>query len=235
MNSRRDQVLALKRQNLEDRIQMAGDLTQNQIVELRAQYDREFANVERAIREEKAKQIQNMRAAMLNRRIAQERKRRQKQEQEEAAKERERIEQMKAEEAKLFREELNARQGQDASGLDAIQAVGGEDILRARLAKWNSAVDEAKVIRGGEENEIWNLEAKRQAEKDEKERLKKEKEQAKLEKEKQTQFTIQELYKRILRVEKLSEIVKDQGKIDDPLNLLDVVSYSGRPMSGFGR
>jgi len=184
MNSRRDQVLALKRQNLEDRIQMAGDLSQNQIVELRAQYDREFANVERAIREEKAKQIQNMRAAMLNRRIAQERKRRQKQEAEEAAKERERIEQMKAEEAKLFREELNARAGQDASGLDAIQAVGGEDILRARLAKWNSAVDEAKIIRGGEENEIWNLEAKRQAEKDEKERLKKEKEQAKLEKEK---------------------------------------------------
>ena len=76
MNNRRDQVLALKRQNLEDRIKMAGDMTQDQIKELRTQYEREFANVEKAIREEKAKQLQNMRAAMLNRRIAQERKRR---------------------------------------------------------------------------------------------------------------------------------------------------------------
>lgn len=57
MNSRRDQVLALKRQNLEDRIKMAGDMSQNQVVELRQQYEREFANVERAIREEKAKQL----------------------------------------------------------------------------------------------------------------------------------------------------------------------------------
>lgn len=57
MNNRRDQVLALKRQNLEDRIKMAGDMSQNQVVELRQQYEREFANVERAIREEKAKQL----------------------------------------------------------------------------------------------------------------------------------------------------------------------------------
>ena len=94
---------------------------------------------------------------MLNRRIAQERARRLKQEQEEAAKERERIEQMKADEAKLYREEINVRQGNEVEGIDAIQAVGGEDKLRARLAKWQSAVDEARIIRGGEENEIWNL------------------------------------------------------------------------------
>jgi len=79
------------------------------------------------------------------------------------------------------------------------------------------------------------MEAKRQAEKDEKERLKKEKELEKLEREKQTAFTIQELYKRILRVEKLTEIVNDQAKNDiDPLGLLDVVSVGGRPVSGFG-
>lgn len=94
MNARRDQVLALKRQNLDDRIKMSGDLSQNQIIELRQQYEREFANVETAIRDEKEKQLQNMRSAMLNRRIAQERARRLKQEQEEAAKERERIAQM---------------------------------------------------------------------------------------------------------------------------------------------
>lgn len=73
------------------------------------------------------------------------------------------------------------------------------------------------------------MEAARQAEKDEKERLKKERERARAEREKQTAFTIQELYKRILRVEKLSEIVKDTGKEGDPLNLIDVLSIGGRP------
>jgi len=42
MNQRRDQILQLKRQNLEDRIKMAGDMTDEQIRELRSQYDREF-------------------------------------------------------------------------------------------------------------------------------------------------------------------------------------------------
>lgn len=169
---------------------------------------------------------------MLNRRIAQERKRRLQQEKEEAEKERQRIEQMKADEAKLYRDQIKVNQGNDAEGIDAIQAVGGEDKLRARLAKWQSAVDEARIIRGGEDNEVWNLQAKRQAEKDEKERLRKEAEQAKLEKEKQTAFTIQELYKRILRVEKLSEIVRDQGKQSDPMDI-DLISLAGR--SAFGR
>jgi len=34
---------------------MAGDMTDEQIRELRSQYDREFTNLERAIREEKGK------------------------------------------------------------------------------------------------------------------------------------------------------------------------------------
>lgn len=38
MNARRDQILALKKQNLEERLKMAGDMTQEQIKELRAQY-----------------------------------------------------------------------------------------------------------------------------------------------------------------------------------------------------
>lgn len=130
---------------------------------------------------------------------------------------------------------MTMRQGTVVEGIQAVQAVEGEDKLRARLAKWQGAVDEARIIRGGEDGEIWNMEAKRQAEKDEKERLKKEKELEKLEREKQTAFTIQELYKRILRVEKLTEIVNDQAKNDiDPLGLLDVVSVGGRPVSGFG-
>lgn len=76
MNARKDQILTLKRQNLEERLKMAGDMTQEQIKELRQQYEREYNNLEKAISEEKAKQLTNMRSAMLSRRIAKERKRR---------------------------------------------------------------------------------------------------------------------------------------------------------------
>ena len=76
MNARKDQILTLKRQNLEERMKMAGEMTQEQIKELRQQFEREFNNLEKAITEEKAKQLSNMRSAMLTRRIAKERKRR---------------------------------------------------------------------------------------------------------------------------------------------------------------
>lgn len=55
MNARRDQILTLKRANLEERLKMAGDMTQDQIKELRGQYEREYANLEKAITEEKLK------------------------------------------------------------------------------------------------------------------------------------------------------------------------------------
>lgn len=84
MNVRREQILTLKRANLEERLKMAGDMTAEQIKELRAQYEREFNNLEKAIREEKAKQLANMRSAMLKRRIEKERRRRLKLEEEEA-------------------------------------------------------------------------------------------------------------------------------------------------------
>ena len=49
MNARKDQILTLKRQNLEERLKMAGDMTQEQIKELRQQYEREYNNLEKAI------------------------------------------------------------------------------------------------------------------------------------------------------------------------------------------
>lgn len=88
MNARKDQILSLKRQNLEERLKMAGDMTQEQIKELRQQYEREYNNLEKAIGEEKAKQLGNMRSAMLSRRIAKERKRRIEVEEAEAARSR---------------------------------------------------------------------------------------------------------------------------------------------------
>jgi len=47
------------------------------------------------------------------------------------------------------------------------------------------------------------------AELEEKKRLKEEKERARLEKQQNVAYTLQELYKRILKVEKLTEIVRD--------------------------
>jgi len=44
---------------------MAGEMTQEQIKELRQQYEREYNNLEKAINEEKVKQLSNMRSAML--------------------------------------------------------------------------------------------------------------------------------------------------------------------------
>ena len=147
---------------------------------------------------------------------------------------------MKAEEAKAFsaQVQMNKTGVTEVDGLQQIQVVGGEDKLRARLAAWQRAVDEARLIRGGEDGEIWNIQAKRQAEKDEKARIKQQKEQEKLEKEKLTAFTLQELYRRILRVEKLSEMVKGDILHDgtrDSLNLVDMISAAGRPMSGISR
>ena len=56
---------------------VAGEMSELQIKELRAQFEREYNQLEKTIREEKEKQLSNMRAAMLNRRIAKERRKKQ--------------------------------------------------------------------------------------------------------------------------------------------------------------
>jgi len=212
MNVRREQILTLKRANLEERLKMAGDMTAEQIKELRAQYEREFNNLEKAIREEKAKQLANMRSAMLKRRIDKERKRRLKLEEEEAERSRAAVAKMNSGLAKAFRNMIAAKMGGGMKALNKASVfVDGEDRLRARLAAWQRAVEEARGYRGGEEGEIWNIEAAREAEKAAKLEAKKQKELAKAEKDKKIDFTIQELYKRVMRVERLAEIIEGSG------------------------
>lgn len=78
LGKRREQILGLKRQNLEERLKVvAGDMSELQIKELRAQFDREYDQLDKTIREEKEKQLNNMRQALLQRRIAKEKKRKQ--------------------------------------------------------------------------------------------------------------------------------------------------------------
>ena len=70
--------MKIKKQNLDDRLRMAtNEMSQQQISELKGQYDQEFENLDKAIRSEKSQQMNKMRAAMLARRIEKERKRKQ--------------------------------------------------------------------------------------------------------------------------------------------------------------
>ena len=70
--------MKIKKQNLDDRLRMAtNEMSQQQIAELKGQYDQEFENLDKAIRSEKSQQMNKMRAAMLARRIEKERKRKQ--------------------------------------------------------------------------------------------------------------------------------------------------------------
>lgn len=109
MGDRRDQILGLKRQNLEDRLKVvAGEMSDLQIKELRAQFEREFDQLEKTIAEEKSKQLANMRAAMLNRRIVKERKRKQEKEEADKEQQRQRVARMTGKMAKAFRKMIKA-------------------------------------------------------------------------------------------------------------------------------
>lgn len=76
LESRKAEIMKIKKQNLDDRLRMAtGEMSTEQVALLKEQYEKEFENLDNAIRSEKAQQMSKMRAAMLQRRIDKERKR----------------------------------------------------------------------------------------------------------------------------------------------------------------
>ena len=99
-----------------------------------------------------------MRSAMLSRRIAKERKRRLQIEEEEAARSRASVQKMNSQLAKAFRSMIASKMGGMNNLNKATVFVDGDDRLRARLAAWERAVEEARGYRGGEAGEIWTLE-----------------------------------------------------------------------------
>jgi len=111
--------------------------------------------------------------------------------------------------------------------------VEGDDRLRARLAAWQRAVDEARGYRGGDDGEIWNVGEAREAEKAAKLEAKKLKELARAEKDTKIAFTISELYRRIMRVEKLSEMIEGSGmdlkKTLENSGLANLLSLNKKP------
>jgi len=155
---------------------------------------------------------------MLSRRIAKERKRRLQIEEEEAARSRAQVAKMTSGLAKAFRAMIAKKMGGMSNLNKATVLVDGDDRLRARLAAWQRAVEEARGYRGGADGEIWNIGAAREAEKAAKAEAKRLKELAKAERDKKISYTAQELYKRILRVERLTQLVEGSGvEIDKTL------------------
>lgn len=97
--------MQIKKANLDERMKLATtEMTDEQIANLRKQYENEFDNLETAIQDEKQQQLLKMRAAMVQRRIDKERKRKQKEREIEEARRREAVHRMNAGMAKVFRE-----------------------------------------------------------------------------------------------------------------------------------
>ena len=95
-----------------------------------------------------------------------------------------------------------------------------QDRLRARLAAWEKKTKQAYKNRGGVDGEIWEMEAQAERDREETARLKEEAEQARINKEKNIQHTNSELYKRIVRIEKLSERIKESGLMSKQVQAL---------------
>jgi len=92
--------------------------------------------LDKAITDEKVKQLANMRSAMLSRRIAKERKRRLEIEEAEAARSRASVQKMNSQLAKAFRNMIASKMGGAKNMQQAVVFADGDDRLRARLAAW---------------------------------------------------------------------------------------------------
>jgi len=227
LSKRKEQIMSMKRQNLDDRLKMvAGEMSDLQIKEMREQYNREFNNLEAAIRSEKEKQLVKMRSAMLSRRIAKEKRRKEDEKAKEQLRERERVKRMNGGMAKAFRDMIKKKQG----GVDLMKRssiIGGTDKLRTKLIAWNRTVDDVREVRGGEANQVWNLQSLKDLEMAEKAKLEAEKAAEEAAKRAGMEYTIQELFKRILKVENLSHKIRDFGGNVNLLQSVDSIDVLG--------
>lgn len=110
MNARRDEVLARKKENMQERLRMvSGEMTADQVKELSAQMQREYDALDKAIAAEKKAQLQKMRGAMIHRRIDKERRRKAEINEKELARRRGNIQKMNAGLAKAFSKMIKVR------------------------------------------------------------------------------------------------------------------------------
>lgn len=216
LETRKAEIMKIKKQNLDDRLRMAtGEMSQEQVSLLKEQYEKEFENLDSAIRNEKAQQMSKMRAAMLQRRIDKERKRKVQEQEREEARRREAVHKMNAGMAKVFREYI-LRKTEEMKTEQAQNQTMGKEALKAKLAKWQKLVDSEKKSRGGEENDAWFLAQKQ----DEELKQAEDKTKQVLDQQSKVSYNADELFYRILRVERMADKVKDFASPKDMANIM---------------
>lgn len=155
---------------------------------------------------------------MLQRRIDKERKRKDQEQEAEEKRRREAVHRMNAGMAKVFRDFVLKKQQEMQNDIVANKNAGKEQ-LRAKLHAWNSKVTFNQVQRGGEELVVWNL-TKKQDEMDKLEEAQMQPVQA---------FDVNELFVRILKVERMTEKVADFAnpqQIKEIMNEVNLINQS---------
>ena len=228
LDSRKAEIMRVKKQNLEDRLRMAtGEMTQEQVKLLKEQYEQEFENLDAAIRNEKQQQMTKMRSAMLQRRIDKERKRRQVELDQEEKRRREAVHRMNAGMAKVFREFVVKRQQEMQTELQQNKNMGREQ-LKAKLHAWSQKVTFDLVERGGTEVHAWNL-----THNQDQIEVKKA-EQAQVAAERKISYDVDELFLRIVKVERLAEKVKDFTSAKEMQGIMSEINAINQTLSRQG-
>lgn len=231
LEARKAEIMKIKKQNLDDRLRMAtGEMSAEQVTQLKDQYEKEFENLDSAIRGEKQQQMSKMRAAMLQRRIEKERKRKLAEQEKEEARRREAVHKMNAGMAKVFRDYIQKKQAEMASEQTLHKNMNKES-LKKKLEKWNKGAIKERKHRGGEEGDAWHL-THQQTEEN---KAMTEQEKLLLLAKQNVVYDANELYYRILRVERMADkvkeftSVKDMAKIMSDINAINAQLNSRAP------
>lgn len=96
----------------------------------------------------------------------------------------------------------------------------GKEQLKAKLMAWNKQVSYDKEQRGGDDQDTWNL-AKKQ---DEELKEAESKDRLALEAQRKISYDQDELYYRILRVERMADKVKDYASQKDIKNIMSEIN-----------
>lgn len=158
-----------------------------------------------------------MRAAMLQRRIDKERKRRQAELDKEETRRREAVHRMNAGMAKVFKEFVQKKQQEINTELFQKKSLGREQ-LKAKLHNWSQKVNYTQVERGGEDVHAWNLTKKQDEIEDGKTQ------QAQVAADKRISYDVDELFLRILKVERMAEKVKDFTSAKEMQNIMSDIT-----------
>jgi len=104
----------------------------------------------------------------------------------------------------------------------------GKEQLKAKLMAWNKQVSYDKEQRGGDDQDTWNL-AKKQ---DEELKEAESKDRLALEAQRKISYDQDELYYRILRVERMADKVKDYASQKDIKNIMSEINAINQQLNG---